>query len=178
MARPNFTINSSRFGALTAGLSYEEKGALLTLMMFYWNKQGALSDQDNRLAKSLHISLNKWEKIRPEMEKFFIVVGDTWINPDLEQQIRCPTKNKNRNAVSKNRDDKRPPMAEWRAIRERIFLRDDFTCTYCGERGKKLECDHIYPVALGGTHEDSNLTTACFKCNRSKRAKTLSEWIR
>ena len=70
----------------------------------------------------------------------------------------------------------RPLAHEWRVIRKRIFERDDYTCQYCGSRGVRLECDHIYPVALGGGNEDSNLATACLSCNRSKRSKTLEEW--
>jgi len=70
----------------------------------------------------------------------------------------------------------RPPAHEWRALREAVFKRDDYTCTYCSARGVRLECDHIVPVALGGTHGMDNLTTACFTCNRSKRDKTLEEW--
>ena len=70
----------------------------------------------------------------------------------------------------------RPLSHIWREMRERIFARDDYTCQYCGERGKKLECDHIHPVAKGGGHEDDNLTTACFACNRSNRDKTINEW--
>lgn len=74
-------------------------------------------------------------------------------------------------------ENDRPLANEWRIIRERIFARDDYTCTYCGERGKKLQCDHIKPASRGGTHEDDNLTTACEPCNRSKGAKLLEEWI-
>lgn len=70
----------------------------------------------------------------------------------------------------------RPPASLWRAIRERIFQRDDYTCQYCGARGVRLECDHKVPVARGGGHDDSNLATACFTCNRSKRDKLISEW--
>ena len=70
----------------------------------------------------------------------------------------------------------RPPAHLWSGIRERIFARDDYTCQYCGERGMKLECDHIHPVAKGGNHEDENLATACLACNRSKRDKTVAEW--
>lgn len=73
-------------------------------------------------------------------------------------------------------NDMRPPAHAWRVIRERIFLRDDFTCTYCGERGGRLECDHIFPVSLGGSHGDENLTTSCRACNRSKRSKSPEEW--
>ena len=74
------------------------------------------------------------------------------------------------------RDELRPTASVWRVIRERIFVRDDYTCQYCGERGGRLECDHIFPVSRGGGHEDENLTTACRECNRSKRAKTVAEW--
>ena len=74
------------------------------------------------------------------------------------------------------RSNDRPPASVWVVIREAVFARDDFTCAYCGSRGGRLECDHIVPVSRGGGHEDSNLTTACFTCNRSKRDKLVSEW--
>lgn len=70
----------------------------------------------------------------------------------------------------------RPDAREWRMLREATFARDDFTCTYCGTRGSKLECDHIVPIARGGSNEPDNLTTACRPCNRSKRDKLLEEW--
>ena len=72
----------------------------------------------------------------------------------------------------------RPLSHIWREIRERIFARDDYTCQYCGKRGVKLECDHVHPVSKGGSHDDENLKTACFDCNRSKRDKLLTEWVK
>jgi 5-methylcytosine-specific restriction endonuclease McrA len=66
--------------------------------------------------------------------------------------------------------------ADWAAIRSQVFERDDFTCTYCHERGVELECDHVVPVASGGETTLSNLTTACKRCNRSKGSKALSAW--
>lgn len=79
-------------------------------------------------------------------------------------------------AWGKRQELDRPPSHEWRDIRQAIFIRDDFTCQYCGSRGVRLECDHIHPVSKGGSHDPDNLVTACFLCNRSKRDKTLSEW--
>lgn len=70
----------------------------------------------------------------------------------------------------------RPPMCEWIKIRERIFRRDNYTCAYCGIRGVALECDHIVPLSRGGPNSDDNLTTACRRCNQSKRDKTVEEW--
>lgn len=70
----------------------------------------------------------------------------------------------------------RPQANIWSAIRSAIFARDDYTCQYCGDRGKKLECDHVVPVSKGGSHDDANLVTACYGCNRSKGSKLMSEW--
>lgn len=67
--------------------------------------------------------------------------------------------------------------AGWSETRQRIFERDDYRCRYCGARGVRLECDHIFPVSRGGGDDDKNLATACFRCNRSKRAKTVGEWL-
>lgn len=65
---------------------------------------------------------------------------------------------------------------EWAELRAFVFERDDYVCTYCGERGRALECDHIVPVSRGGSNDLDNLTTACQPCNRSKRAKLVEEW--
>lgn len=70
----------------------------------------------------------------------------------------------------------RPNAQEWTKLRRAVFVRDDFTCTYCGERARRLECDHIVAVSRGGSNDMDNLTTACRPCNRAKRDKTVSEW--
>lgn len=60
-------------------------------------------------------------------------------------------------------------------IRFDIFKRDTFTCQYCGNKPPSvvLEVDHIKPVASGGCNDIDNLITACFDCNRGKRADSL-----
>lgn len=65
----------------------------------------------------------------------------------------------------------------WYYLLKTIFERDNYTCTYCGAIGGKLEGDHIIPFSKGGSDELSNLTTSCRKCNRQKKDKTLSEFI-
>lgn len=69
-----------------------------------------------------------------------------------------------------------PAGPEWKEIRASIFKRDNYTCGYCGERGGRLECDHVIPVSRGGSDHHSNLLTACFQCNRSKWARLPEEW--
>lgn len=66
---------------------------------------------------------------------------------------------------------------EWAPLRNFIFKRDNYTCQYCGEYGKKLECDHIIPISRGGTNDLDNLITTCKNCNRQKRDKLLLEFV-
>lgn len=100
-----------------------------------------------------------------------------WDKRQVKKEDGFSDESSAKSAAERKRAQRERPSSEvWRKIRTRIFSRDDYTCQYCGVRGVKLECDHVYPVALGGGHDDSNLVTACFKCNRSKRSKTLEQW--
>lgn len=69
-----------------------------------------------------------------------------------------------------------PRKSVSKRIRFEVFKRDNFECQYCGRTppAVTLECDHIFPIALGGTDEIDNLTTACMDCNRGKSAVPLS----
>lgn len=62
-------------------------------------------------------------------------------------------------------------------LRFEVFKRDKFTCQYCGEKAPEviLQCDHIQPVAEGGTREIMNLITSCHGCNSGKGARLLSD---
>lgn len=65
-------------------------------------------------------------------------------------------------------------------LREFIKHRDNFTCCICGnstyvEPNLLLEIDHIIPVTKGGQTVEDNLQTLCWKCNRAKSNKILSE---
>lgn len=66
---------------------------------------------------------------------------------------------------------------EWHAIRHEVFVRDNFTCQYCGAYGVKLQCDHVHPISKGGASTLDNLKTACMPCNQSKRDKALDAWL-
>jgi 5-methylcytosine-specific restriction endonuclease McrA len=54
--------------------------------------------------------------------------------------------------------------------RRNIFVRDDYTCQYCGRRfePKHLTCDHIIPKSRGGITEWTNIVTCCIECNVKK----------
>ncbi len=64
-----------------------------------------------------------------------------------------------------------------KGVRFEVFKRDSFRCQYCGRSAPDviLECDHIIPVASGGTNDLINLVTACRDCNRGKGKRELSD---
>ena len=57
--------------------------------------------------------------------------------------------------------------------RENIFIRDSFTCQYCGDKAESI--DHIMPKSKGGSHEWSNVVACCKKCNLLKADKLLGK---
>ena len=59
----------------------------------------------------------------------------------------------------------------WRRLKDKIHLRDQYTCQYCGLVTMELELDHIVNVAQGGTDDDSNLQSLCAPCHLKKTKK-------
>jgi 5-methylcytosine-specific restriction endonuclease McrA len=59
--------------------------------------------------------------------------------------------------------------------RREVFLRDNFTCQYCGKQSKDLTIDHVVPRHRGGPHRWENLVSACKTCNHRKGGKLPEE---
>lgn len=55
-----------------------------------------------------------------------------------------------------------------------LFLRDEFSCQYCGAK-HDLTFDHVWPRKLGGVTSWENVVAACAPCNLKKGCKTLRE---
>ena len=56
-------------------------------------------------------------------------------------------------------------------IRERVLLRDSYTCRRCGRVSLHLEVDHITPLFLGGAESDENRQALCRECHAAKSAE-------
>jgi hypothetical protein len=148
-----------------ARLSKQPLSAVLSVYIFYLvdasknRPRGTLNCEHEDVASALDLEIECVELIRKAMEGRLIL--NNYLTGWEKRQIKY---------------NNRPSSEIWKKLRNFVFKRDNYTCKYCGEKGKKLECDHIYPVSRGGGNSEDNLITACFKCNRSKRSKTLQEW--
>ena len=67
------------------------------------------------------------------------------------------------------------PRPVVRLSRREVFLRDNYTCQYCGYRSRELTLDHVAPRHRGGRHTWENLVSACQRCNHRKGGKTPQE---
>lgn len=122
---------------------------------------GSLPDDDGYLSRVAGMSLRRWRKIRPDVERFFSIrkgrwhLAREWIGID-DAPVRYAI-----------------PLA----IQRQVLTRDGRRCTYCGDTSGPFDLDHILPLSRGGSDEPSNLTLACATCNRSKGGRTLAEWF-
>jgi len=159
-------LTRNEISLLTLLMAYAENTGLIPIAKFVILRDTGLTDDEyeeavNGLLKSKYLkdccSANKLEKVRwsSELDTFYFTTYRffvTWKHGRL-------------------------PYYKLKPLRKKVFERDDYTCQYCGDRGGELECDHIHPVSKGGSNDIDNLATACKLCNRSKRTKSVEEFI-
>ncbi|WP_019955167.1 HNH endonuclease [Yoonia vestfoldensis] len=66
------------------------------------------------------------------------------------------------------------PQRQVAFTRFNLFLRDEFSCQYCGAKGD-LTFDHVVPRAAGGVTSWENVVAACSSCNLRKGSKSLRQ---
>ena len=67
------------------------------------------------------------------------------------------------------------PFAPRKLSKKEIFLRDKYTCQYCGAQSQQLTLDHVVPRRQKGAHTWENVVAACSKCNLRKAGFTPEE---
>ena len=77
-----------------------------------------------------------------------------------------------------DKKDKNPCGDTLPLNKHNIFIRDNWTCQYCGKTISTTSgtVDHVYPTSRGGTHTWRNVVTACKKCNCLKDNMTAEEF--
>ena len=69
------------------------------------------------------------------------------------------------------------PDLELPFCRENIYVRDDYTCQYCGRKfpASELTLDHVYPKSRFGPDIWENIVACCKECNQYKADRTPKE---
>lgn len=67
------------------------------------------------------------------------------------------------------------PRTPSRLTRRKVFIRDKYTCQYCGKQISELTLDHVMPRHRGGEHIWGNVVSACKACNQRKAGNTPIE---
>ncbi len=158
----------------TAHLSLMEHGVYRLLIDHYYATEAPLPKDENTLRRIVRAAATPERKaLKSILRQFFIFEDGAFHDRTIDKAI---TAWKTRGWRPSENPTPRMGFGEWQALKARIFLRDNFICAYCTKRGGELECDHIVPVSKGGSNLESNLTTSCRACNRSKSDKSLDEW--
>ena len=86
---------------------------------------------------------------------------DTWVRSP-STRIQLPS------VIALKRFERRARRVAF--TRFNVFLRDRFTCQYCGQvfAASALTFDHVVPRARGGATNWSNVVAACGPCNLRK----------
>ena len=66
------------------------------------------------------------------------------------------------------------PQSNPNFTRFNVFLRDKFSCQYCGSKSE-LTFDHLLPRSKGGKTDWNNVVTACSSCNVKKGGKLYKD---
>ena len=61
-----------------------------------------------------------------------------------------------------------------KGLREKVMIRDEHTCRYCGDRAEHV--DHVIPVSKGGGYEIENLVASCISCNLIANGKLFDSF--
>lgn len=69
------------------------------------------------------------------------------------------------------------PQVKVRLSRKALFIRDHYSCQYCGmdSDSSALTMDHIVPRSRGGASTWENVVTACKSCNQRKGNRSLKD---
>jgi 5-methylcytosine-specific restriction endonuclease McrA len=105
-----------------------------------------------------------------------VVAGRVVVVSEYDLQIHSPTLTMRLPSVISLREYV-PTPGRPAFTRFNVFLRDRFTCQYCGVAFSThdLTFDHVVPRARGGRTSWDNVVTACAPCNLKKGARAAAD---
>ena len=103
-----------------------------------------------------------------------IFSGKAEVLEEQDRTVRSPSLELPMPSVIRMQYYVKKPRAVIPFSRGNVFMRDRFTCQYCGQRQmqQELTLDHVIPRAAGGETSWENVVSACKKCNTKKGDRT------
>jgi uncharacterized protein YdaU (DUF1376 family) len=86
----------------TMGLTTQEHGAYLLLLLAYYSQQKPLPADDSTLASITRSSAHQWAKLRPRMAQFFSINSETWCHKRCELEMAIASGDKSRRVLGAN----------------------------------------------------------------------------
>lgn len=80
-------LHIGKYMAKTFGLTRDQHGAYLLLLMAYWTNGGPLDADDAALAACAKASPSEWRKLRPIMAKFFTEENGKWVQSKADKEL-------------------------------------------------------------------------------------------
>ncbi|MDF3904676.1 HNH endonuclease [Paracoccus sp. AS002] len=161
---PYFSFYPADFMNGVRGLSAQEVGVYTMILCRIYEENGPIE------ANALRLSTYCWmrEKTFTTVIEKLVVLGK------LERVEAGLTSKLVLDWMADARRDYRRPSIPLDVQRD---VHGEGCCSYCGTIDGPFEIDHIHPWSRGGSNERDNLTLACRQCNRSKKDKTVEEWL-
>lgn len=133
----------------------------------FLNKHAALVlNADYRPLSYLPLSVWPWqEAIKAKFLDRVDVIAE------YEEKVHSPSVSIKIPSVVVLRDYVRPSRST-AFTRFNLFLRDEFSCQYCGKKGE-MTFDHVLPRCKGGKTSWENVVAACGSCNLQKGSRVL-----
>jgi 5-methylcytosine-specific restriction endonuclease McrA len=132
------------------------------------NKPALVLNADYRPLSYFPLSLWSWQDAvkAAYLERVDIVAeySDVVHSPSIE--IRMPSVIVLRDYVK--------PRKTTAFTRFNLFLRDEFSCQYCGSHGD-MTFDHVIPRCRGGRTTWENVVASCGPCNLRKGSRSLRD---
>ena len=130
------------------------------------NRAALVLNADYRPLSYLPLSVWSWQD---SVKARFLNRVD--VIAEYEDQINSPSVSIRIPSVVVLRDYVKPSKST-AFTRFNLFLRDEFSCQYCGNKGE-MTFDHILPRCRGGLTTWENVVAACGPCNLRKGARDL-----
>jgi len=167
----------------TQDLDDKEFGAYMRILFYYWNLDGMMINDIDRIRKVTKYTAGEIGEIEYLLTRFFKLSGNKYTHKRADEELdkargkrvrgqsaaetkwgRSSGGNTRAERLTEARKKGTHTEEEWEQLKKHIGK-----CLMCGAKDDLVK-DHIIPIYQGGSDSIDNLQPLCHKCNSSKGA--------